>query len=110
MPLSEKTRIEVYVPDRREPHYQNLLDAFADEFTEAFGGCTVERGFEGRYLREDGGKDIEAMNLVYTDLPLALSEYLNEIAAYLDEIKTAAHEVLEEESILVTVRTIYHAE
>ncbi len=110
MPLSEKVRIEIYVPDRAEANYQNLLDAFADEFTEAFGGATLLRGFEGRFLSATGEKEVEKMNLVYTDLPLNLTAYQNEIAVYLDEIKEAAHEVLNEESILVTARTIFHAE
>ena len=110
MPLSEKTRIEVYLPDRKERHYQNLLDVFADEFTEAFGGATVIYGFEGRFLSDDGSKEVEKMNVVYTDLPLSLTQYLNEISAYLEEIKQAAHEVLDEESILTTAKTIYHAE
>ncbi len=110
MPLSEKVRIEVYVPDRNEPHYQHLLDAFADEFTAAFGGCTVQRGFEGRFASESGEKIVESMNVVYTDLPLELNRYLSEISAYTDQIKQAADEVLEEESILVTARTIYHAD
>lgn len=110
MPLSEKVRVEIYVPDRAEANYQNLLDAFADEFTEAFGGATVLRGFEGRFLSASGEKEIEKMNLVYADLPLNLPEYQNEIAVYLIEIKDAAHEVLNEESILVTARTIFHAE
>lgn len=108
MQLSEKIRIEVYVPDRAEPHYQNLLDAFADEFTEAFGGATVQRGFEGRYLSDAGEKVVEPMNVVYADLPLNLETYRDEIAFYLSEIKQAADEVLEEEEILVTARTIFH--
>jgi hypothetical protein len=110
LPLSEKTRIEVYIPDRKEKNYQNLLDVFADEFTEAFDGCTIVRGLEGRYLNDEGGKDIESMNMLYADLPLELEIYTNEVSLYVNEIKSAAHEVLEEESILVTVRTIYHAE
>jgi hypothetical protein len=110
LPLSEKARIEVYVPDREQPNYQNLLDAFAAEFNEAFGGCTVQRGFEGRYLSDDNEKIVESMNVVYTDLPLELSKYLVEISEYLEEVKKAAHEILNEESILVTVRTVYHAE
>lgn len=110
MPLSEKARIEVYVPDRKKPHYENLLDAFADEFTEAFGGATVIYNFEGRYLDENGEKIVESMNVVYADLPLSLSEFLPEIAAYTEEIKQAAHETLEEESILVTVKTVFHVD
>ena len=110
LPLSEKVRIEVYVPGRSKAHYHYLCEAFGDECTEAFGGCTVQRGFEGRCFSDSGVKTIDGMNVVYTDLPLALPEYLAEIAAYTDEIRKAAHEILEEESILVTVRTIFHAE
>lgn len=110
MPLSEKVRIEIYVPDRREKSYQNLLDAVADEFTEAFGGATVIRGFEGRYESDVGEKIIEKMNVIYTDLPLDLATYQNEVGSYLDALKAAAHEVLREESILVTARSIFHAE
>jgi hypothetical protein len=98
------------VPDRAEPNYQNLLDALADEFTEAFDGATVQRGFEGRFLSESGAKEIEKMNLVYADLPLPFEQFQNEIGTYLDEIRQAAHEVLDEESILVTARAIFHAE
>ena len=110
MPLSEKARIEVYIPDRKESNYQNLLDAFADEFTEAFGGCTIIRGLEGRYAGENGEKTVEGMNVVYADVPLELNKYLKEISVYADEVRHASHEVLNEESILVSVRGIYHAE
>lgn len=111
MPLSEKVRIEIYLPDRNKTNYRNLLDALADEFSEAFGGtATVIRGFEGRYLSDSGEKTTEKMNVVYVDLPLEFGTYCLEISAYLDAIKQAAHDALAEESILVTVRTIYHAE
>jgi PII-like signaling protein len=110
LPLLEKVRIEIYVPERREARYQNLLEAIADEFTEAFGGATVQRGFEGRYLSDSGDKETEPMNLIYSDLPLNFGEHQREISRYLDEIKEAAHEVLNEESILVTARTIFHVE
>ena len=110
MPLSEKVRIEVYVPNQKKPHYENLLDAFANEFTEAFGGATIIYNFEGRYSDENGGKIVESMNVVYADLPLSLSEFSSEIAVYAAEIQQAAHEVLEEESILVTVKNIFHVD
>ena len=50
MPLSEKARVEVYVPDLPSPAYQNLLDALEREFTYTFGGCTIGRGLHGSYL------------------------------------------------------------
>lgn len=110
MPLSEKVRIEIYVPDREENNYQNLLDALAAEFTEAFGGASVQRGFEGWYLSDSGEREIEKMNLIYADLPLNFSTHAVEISSYLDEVKEAAHEVLNEESILVTARAVFHVE
>ena len=50
MPLSEKARVEVYLPDLPKASYQDLLDALDREFTFAFGGCTILRGLEGSYL------------------------------------------------------------
>jgi hypothetical protein len=44
LPLSEKARIEVYLPDVPRPAYQDLLAALEQEFTYTFGGCTTLRG------------------------------------------------------------------
>ena len=49
MPLSEKARIEVYIPDLPQQTYQNLLNALAQEFTYIFGGSTIIRGLDGSY-------------------------------------------------------------
>ena len=54
MPLSEKARIEVYLPDVTRLAYEDLLDAFEQEFTYTFGGCTTVRGLEGNYLSRLG--------------------------------------------------------
>ncbi len=110
MPLSERARIEVYVPDRSEPPYQNLLEALDDEFTTTFGGCTVIRGLCGRYLSEGGGIDEDRITLIYADTTFPLSERREEVSRYTDAIREAAGEALEEESILVVVHQIYHSE
>jgi hypothetical protein len=47
LPLSEKARIEVYLPDLPKAAYEDLLDALDREFTYAFGGCTIVRGLAG---------------------------------------------------------------
>jgi hypothetical protein len=47
LPLSEKARIEVYLPDLARFAYQDLLDTLEREFTYTFGGCTIVRGLEG---------------------------------------------------------------
>jgi hypothetical protein len=37
LPLSEKARIEVYLPDQPTAAYRDLLDALDQEFTYTFG-------------------------------------------------------------------------
>ena len=69
MPLFEKARIEVYLPDLPKQAYQGLLNALDQEFTYAFGGCTIIRGLEGSYLSQAGLKLQDRINLIYTDTP-----------------------------------------
>jgi hypothetical protein len=106
--LLERARVAVYVPDLPAPHYRNLLLSFEEEFTYAFGGCTVMRGLEGHYLDRSGNTIPDRINLVYTDLPLALSTNFKSAAQYAAELKQAASEVLSEETVLVSVAQIYH--
>ena len=109
MPLLERARVEVYVPDLPTEAYRNLLEAFEQEFTHAFGGCTVVRGLDGSYLSRAGVRTPDRINLIYTDLPLALSTNVESVARYADELKQAAFESLSEEAILVAIIQVYHA-
>ena len=110
MPLSEKTRIEVYLPDAPRQAYQDLLGAFEQEFTYTFGGCTTIRGLEGNYLSRLGVRMRDGINLVYTDTPFALEENFAQVSWYADELRNAAFEALEEEAVLVAAYKVYHAE
>lgn len=83
--------------------------AFDREFTYSFGGCTIVRGLEGSYLSHIGVKTPDRINLIYTDLPVALSTNSEIIARYAGELKQTAFESLAEEAILVVVMQIYHA-
>jgi hypothetical protein len=112
--LLERARVAVYVPDLPAPHYRNLLRSFElrsfeEEFVYAFGGCTIVRGLEGNYLDRSGSKSPDRINLIYADLPLALSTNFKSTAHCADELKQAATEALDEESVLVSVAQIYHA-
>jgi hypothetical protein len=107
--LLERARVAVYVPDLPAPHYRNLLRSFEQEFVYAFGGCTIEPGLEGNYLNRSGTTTPERINLIYADLPLALSTNFKSTAHYADELKEGASEALDEESVLVSVAQIYHA-
>jgi hypothetical protein len=109
LPLLERARVGVYVPDLPAAQYRNLLLSFEEEFTFAFGGCTILRGLDGNYLSVAGVKTPDCINLIYTDLPVALSTNFKSAARYAGELKRAAFDALAEEAVLVTVGHIYHA-
>lgn len=109
MPLLERARVEVYIPDLPSASYRKLLEAFDEEFTYAFGGCTIVRGLDGSYLSRAGVITPDRINLLYTDLPLALSTNFESVARYADELKQVAFDALAEEAILVAVTQVYHA-
>jgi hypothetical protein len=110
LPLSEKARVEVYLPDLLRAAYQDLLGALEQEFTYAFGGCTIIRGLDGSYLSQAGLQIRDRINLIYTDTPYAFEENFEIISTYADKLKAAAFAALEEEAVLVAVANIYHAE
>jgi len=108
LPLLERTRVEVYLPDLPSPEYQNLLRSFEEEFTYAFGGASIVRGLEGSYLSESGERIPDRINLLYSDAPLALSTDFASLAAYVRELRRAAIEALSEEAVLISVEQVYH--
>jgi len=110
LPLSEKARIEVYIPDLPQQTYQNLLNALAQEFTYTFGGATILRGLDGSYLSRLGVRLQDQVQLIYTDTPFAFAEHFESISRCTDALREAAFEALTEEAILVVVLQVYHAE
>jgi hypothetical protein len=110
LPLSEKARIEVYLPDLPRTAYQDLLDALAQEFTYTFGGCTVNRGLDGSYLSRAGWQTQDRISLIYTDTPYTFTENFEIVSNYADKLKEAVFKALEEEAVLVVVIQVYHAE
>lgn len=68
MPLSEKIRIEIFIPDLPDPIYGRILEEFGDELSYAFGGCTVV-STSGKY-RSDAGLILpDRINILFTGLP-----------------------------------------
>jgi hypothetical protein len=110
LPLFEKARIEVYLPDLPKRSYQDLLRALDREFTYTFGGCTIVRGLDGSYLSNQGLKIQDRINLIYTDTPFAFEENIKKISQYADELKEATIEALEEEAVLISIIKIYHVD
>ncbi|HEX8250553.1 MAG TPA: hypothetical protein VF599_20435 [Pyrinomonadaceae bacterium] len=109
MPLSARARIEVYLPERKNARYRRLQKAFEQEFLQTFGGCTVIKNIKGLYLSENGETDSDKINLVYADTPFDFEKNFKSISKYTDELKQAALEASEEESILIVVHRIYHS-
>ena len=109
MPLSEKARIEVYLPDLPRAAYQDLLSALTQEFTYTFGGCTIIRGLDGNYLSKFVRIISDRINLIYTDTPVDFQENFSSISNYTDKLRKAAFEALEEEAVLVVVWQVYHS-
>ena len=110
MPLSEKARIEVYLPDIDHPAYPDLLDAFDREFTYAFGGCTLVSGLEGSYLSRLGNMMRDRINLLYTDTPFTFAANFATLSSYADKLRHAALDALREEAILIAVYPVFHCE
>jgi hypothetical protein len=110
LPLSEKARIEVYLPDVSRPEYQDLLVELQQEFTYTFGGCTTLRGLEGNYLSQGGLIIRDRVNLVYTDTPFTIEDHFDLVSRYADRLREAAFAALDEEAVLVAVFPVYHSE
>jgi hypothetical protein len=110
LPLSERARVEVYLPDLPRADYQDLLAALTREFTYTFGGCTIISGLDGSYLSSLGTAIQDRINLIYTDTPYTFEDNFEIISNYADKLKATTFAALEEDAILVAVMKTYHAE
>jgi type VI protein secretion system component VasF len=108
LPLSERARIEVYLPDLPKPAYRNLLELLDQELTYAFGGCTVVQGLSGSYLSRLGQKVQDRINVIYTDTPFTFEKHFRSLSRYLDELRAAVFVALEEEAVLVVALKVCH--
>jgi hypothetical protein len=86
LPLSERARVEVYLPDLPRAIYQDLLAALTREFTYTFGGCTIINGLDGSYLSPAGLHIQDRINLIYTDTPYAFEKNYEIISTYVDKV------------------------
>ena len=83
--------------------------AFEQEFLNTFGGCTVIKGLKGLYLDSKGEQDHDRVSLVYADTPFDFDENFAALGTYTDQLREAALEASEEESILIVVHEIHHS-
>ncbi len=109
MPLSEKARIEVYLPDLPSAAYQELLGVLELEFTYTFGGCSLLRGINGSYQSQLGFPIEDRMNLLYTDAPFTFDDGFDGLSRYADVLRLIAFEALDEEAVLVVAYKVFHS-
>ena len=110
MPLSEKARLEVYIPDSPKPKYREFLENLNRELTHTFGGCTILRGIDGSYLSRKGLLISDRINLIYTDAPISIRDNPGQFSRYGEALRLAVDQALEEEAVLVVMFAVYHVE
>jgi hypothetical protein len=110
LPLSEKVRIEIFIPDLPDPIYGRILEELGNELAYAFGGSTVIRA-EGKYHSSDRSILPDKVNLLFSDTPFVWSRDKLTIELYAQRLRLVVQRALTtEESILVLVYPVFHEE
>lgn len=110
MPLSEKVRIEIFIPDLPDSIYDRILEEFGDELSYACGGCTVMSG-AGKYRSASGLILPDKINILFSDTPFDWERDRDVIERSTGELQDVIQRALEsEEAILITLHPVYHAE
>ncbi|HVQ38738.1 MAG TPA: hypothetical protein VMS31_14465 [Pyrinomonadaceae bacterium] len=68
--FAQRIRVEVYLPLRYEPAYQDTLSWLIEELTQLRGGCTVNENVAGYYLSQSNDVIDDRVSVVYSDFPL----------------------------------------
>ena len=108
--FAPKIRVEVYVPIRYEPAYQDTLTWLIEEFTQLRGGCTVQEDAGGYYLSQSGKVIDDRVSIVYRDFPIDWDEPSDqsELLDYSATLQTFLLENLWEEEILIVGYPVSH--
>jgi len=96
LPLSEKVRIEIFIPDPSDPVYHDLLEELAAEVSYAFGGCT-EVLASGKYRSFDGFIISDRISILFSDAPLLWERDRLALGQYVQWVRRAAQRALERE-------------
>ena len=108
--FAPKIRVEVYVPVRYEPAYQDSLTWLIDEFAELRGGCTVNEDVGGYYLSRTGKVIDDRVSIVYSDFPMDwdVPSDRSDVLAYCTTLQKFLLENLWEEEVLIAAHSITH--
>ncbi|HWP55994.1 MAG TPA: hypothetical protein VN476_17820 [Pyrinomonadaceae bacterium] len=108
--FAPKIRVEVYVPIRYEPAYQDTLTWLIEEFTELRGGCSVNENVGGYYLSQSGKVIDDRVSIVYSDFPMNWNEPSDQanVLGYCKTLQEFLLENLWEEEILIAAYPVSH--
>ena len=110
MLLSEKVRVEIFITDLPDPSYRSLITELETELSYAFGGCTLLSA-SGNFRSATGRILPDKISILFTDVALKLERDRLRLGQYVDRLRDAIHHGLApEESILIAVHPIHHAE
>ena len=108
MPLSEKVRIEIFIPDPPDVSYRVLRQEIASELSYASGGCT-EISAKGKYCSPHGHMISDDIRILFSDAPIQFERDRVTLGEYVDWVRDAAQQSLEnEEEILISVYPVCH--
>jgi len=108
--FAPKIRVEVYVPIRYEPAYQDTLTWLIEEFTELRGGCTVNENVGGYYLSQNKEVIDDRVSIVYSDFPIDWEREADQkdVLDYCTMLQSFLLENLWEEEILIAAYPVSH--
>lgn len=106
--FAQRIRVEVYLPLRYEPAYQDTLSWLIEEFTQLRGGCTVNENVGGYYLAQNNQVIDDRVSLVYSDFPLNWDEERAEVLDYCATLQGFLLGNLWEEEILIGAYPVSH--
>ena len=108
--FAPKIRVEVYVPLRYEPAYQDTLTWLIDEFTELRGGCTVNENVGGYYLSKTNKVIDDRVSIVYSDFPMDWNKSTDQSEAldYCATLQAFLLNNLWEEEVLIAAYPVSH--
>jgi len=110
LPLFEKVRIELFIPDLPDPIYARLLEEFGNELSYAFGGCTAI-STQGKYRSTAGSILPDNVTLLFTDTPFQWNKDRLLIERYTRSLQRVVGQVLSnEEAISISAHPVYHIE
>ena len=109
MPLFEKVRVEIFIPDLPDPAYARVLDELGDELSYAFEGCSIISA-AGKYRSFEGSILPDQITILFTDTPFRWELDQSIVQEYAARLQTSVRRALpNEEAILISVFPVSHA-